>query len=32
MAEKIPDEKARERFLTDVPWHRDVMAEWELFR
>jgi len=31
MAEKIPDEKARERFLTDVPWHRDIMAEWELF-
>ncbi|MFL7868007.1 MAG: adenylate/guanylate cyclase domain-containing protein [Anaerolineales bacterium] len=32
MAEKIPDEKARERFLTNVPWHRGIMAEWELVR
>jgi predicted ATPase/class 3 adenylate cyclase len=31
-AAKIPDEKARERFLTNVPWHRAIMAEWELVR
>jgi class 3 adenylate cyclase/tetratricopeptide (TPR) repeat protein len=31
-AAKIPDERARERFLTIVPWHRDIMAEWELVR
>ena len=32
MAENIPDEKAQERFLTNVPWHQDIMAEWELVR
>jgi class 3 adenylate cyclase/tetratricopeptide (TPR) repeat protein len=29
-AAKIPNETARERFLTNVPWHREIMAEWEL--
>ena len=28
-AAKIPDETVRERFLTNVPWHREIMAEWE---
>jgi predicted ATPase/class 3 adenylate cyclase len=31
-AAKIPDATARERFLTNVPWHRKIMAEWELAR
>jgi len=31
-ATKIPDKTARERFLTNVPWHREIMAEWELIR
>ena len=31
-AAKIPDRTARERFLTNVPWHREIMAEWELVR
>jgi len=30
MAAKIPDETARERFLTNVPWHREIMAQWKL--
>jgi len=29
-AEKIPDETARERYLTSVPWHREIMTEWKL--
>jgi len=29
-AAKIPDEMTRERFLTNVPWHRKIMAEWKL--
>jgi len=31
-AAKIPDERARERFLMNVPWHRAIIAEWELVR
>ena len=31
-AAKIPDETARSRFLTHVPWHRKIMAEWERVR
>jgi len=31
-AAKIPDEETRERFLTNVPWHQKIMAEWELVR
>lgn len=31
-AAKIPDETARERYLTNVPWHRELMAEWKLVR
>jgi class 3 adenylate cyclase/tetratricopeptide (TPR) repeat protein len=31
-AAKIPDATARERFLTNVPWHRKIMAEWEFVR
>ena len=31
-AAKIPDEMARSRFLTNVPWHRKIMAEWERTR
>lgn len=29
-AAKIPDKKARERYLKDVPWHREIMEEWKL--
>ena len=31
-AAEIPDKTAREHFLTNVPWHRKIMAEWELVR
>lgn len=31
-AAKIPDETARERYLTNVPWHRELIAEWKLVR
>ena len=31
-AAKIPDKTDRERYLTNVPWHRDIMTEWELTR
>jgi class 3 adenylate cyclase/tetratricopeptide (TPR) repeat protein len=31
-AAKIPDATARERFLTNVPWHQEIIAEWELIR
>ena len=29
-AAKIPDKTARERYLTNVPWHRAIMTEWML--
>jgi tetratricopeptide (TPR) repeat protein len=29
IAEKIPDKKARERFLTNVHWHHEIMAAWK---
>ena len=31
-AAKLPGKKARKRFLTNVPWHREIMAEWEHVR
>jgi len=32
MAAKIPGETARVRFVTNIPWHREIMAEWKLVR
>ena len=29
IAETIPDEIARERYLTNVPWHKEIIAEWK---
>lgn len=31
-AAKIPDPTTREHFLINVPWHRKIMAEWEMVR
>ena len=28
-AEKITDKAAKERYLDNVPWHREILAEWE---
>jgi len=28
-AEKITDEDARKRYLNKVPWHREILAEWD---
>lgn len=28
-AAKLPEKTARKRFLTNVPWHQEIMAEWE---
>ena len=30
-AGKIPDAATRERYLTNVPWHRKIMTEWKKF-
>jgi predicted ATPase/class 3 adenylate cyclase len=31
-AERIPDEDERRRYLEVVPWHRELVAEWEARR
>ena len=28
-AEKITDKAAQKRYLNDIPWHREILAEWE---
>jgi len=31
-AAKIPDESARSRYLKNVPWHQDILKEWDTIR
>jgi class 3 adenylate cyclase len=31
-ADKIPDQSMREGYLNNVPWHREIMTEWEKFQ
>jgi len=31
-AAKIPDESARARYLINVPWHQDILKEWDTIR
>ena len=31
-AEKITDKAAKKQYLTRVPWHREILAEWERTR
>jgi len=31
-AEKITEKSAQERYLNNVPWHREILAEWERVR
>jgi len=28
-AEKVTDKTAKKRYLDNVPWHREILAEWE---